>query len=297
MDTTFKGVVARLSDTDLPRIGYGIGVGEDEVHAFLDVETAGGGYDDEGRPKILFEPAKFYAHLSGDARAQAVAAGLAAPKWGDIPYGAQSSQYPKLIKAIAIDETAALKSASWGIGQVLGENFGAAGYDSVQTMVADMVNGGEAAQLQAAVNFIKANGLDDELRNHQWAAFARGYNGAGYAKNAYDTKLAARFKWWQGKPDTPWTPQARPSTTVYALTWGSSDIPKETRYFTFDHQSDAVARLAIAVLALDQAPANAAYASLSRLPDSVYPDGMPLVAWTKTSDERPTDEGSAEIPA
>ncbi|TGT72894.1 N-acetylmuramidase family protein [bacterium M00.F.Ca.ET.159.01.1.1] len=302
MDTSFKGVVARLSDIDLPRIGYGIGVGEDEVHAFLDVETAGGGYDDEGRPKILFEPAKFYAHLSGAARAQAVAAGLAAPKWGDIPYGPQSGQYPTLIRAIAVDETAALMSASWGIGQVLGENFGAAGYDSVQAMVADMVNGGEAAQLQAAVNFIKANHLDDELRNHQWAAFARGYNGPGYAKNAYDTKLAARFKWWQGRPDTPWSPPAPVPTpkptriTIYALTWGSSDVPRETRYFTPDHGTDAVQRLAERVIELDRAPANAAFASLSRLPDSIYPEGMTLASWTKTSDERPTDEGSAEIP-
>jgi hypothetical protein len=298
MDTTFKGVVARLSDTDLPRIGYGIGVGEDEIHAFLDVETAGGGYDDEGRPKILFEPARFYAHLSGDARARAVAANLAAPRWGDIPYGPQSSQYPKLIQAIAIDETAALMSTSWQIGQVLGENFGAAGYDSVQAMVTDMVNGGEAAGLQAAVNFIKANHLDDELRNHQWAAFARGYNGAGYAKNAYDVKLAARFKWWQGRPDTPWTPPApTPRITIYVLTWGSSDVPRETRYFTPDHGTDAVMRLAERVVELDKAPANAAFASLSRLPDSIYPEGMTLASWTKTSDERPTDDGSLEVPA
>jgi hypothetical protein len=310
MDTTFKGVVARLSDTDLPRIGYGIGVGEDEIHAFLDVETAGGGYDDEGRPKILFEPARFYAHLSGAARAQAVAAGLAAPRWGDIPYGPQSSQYPKLVQAIAIDETAALMSTSWQIGQVLGENFGAAGYDSVQAFVADMVNGGEAAGLQAAVNFIKANHLDDELRNHQWAAFARGYNGPGYARNSYDTKLAARFKWWQGRPDTPWTPPKpddaappvpvptpKPSITIYVLTWGSSDVPRETRYFTPDHGTDAVMRLSERVIELDKAPANAAFASLSRLPDSIYPEGMTLASWTKTSDERPTDEGSLEVPA
>lgn len=206
MDTSFRGAVVRLSDTDLPRIGAGIGVGEDELHAFLDVETSGGGYDDQGRPKILFEPARFYANLPADKRAQAMAAGLAAPKWGQIPYGPQSSQYPRLLKAMAIDETAALKSASWQIGQVLGENHLAAGYDTVQAFVADIVNGGEAAGLQAAVNFIKANHLDDELRDHNWAAFARGYNGPGYRKNAYDTKLAARFKWWQGKPDTPWKP-------------------------------------------------------------------------------------------
>ncbi|BCH11922.1 hypothetical protein MesoLj131c_61800 [Mesorhizobium sp. 131-3-5] len=293
MDTSFKSAIVRLSNTDLPRIGYGIGVGEDEVHAFLDVETLGGGYDSEGRPKMLFEPHVFYRNLAGAQRAAAVSQGLAYPNWGEKPYPADS--YPHLIAAMAIDETAALKSASWQIGQVLGENYVSAGYDSVQDMVTDMVTGGEPAGLQAAVNFIKADHLDDELRTHQWAAFARGYNGPGYARNGYDTKLAARFKFWQGKPDTPWSPPVRP--TIFALTWGSSDVPKATLYFTPDHQTDAVVRLAERVLELDKAPANAAFASLSRLPDSVYPEGLQLVAWTKTSDERPTDEGSTEIPA
>ena len=204
MDLSFKGAVVRLSETDLPRIGYSIGAGEDELHAFLDVETSGGGYDSEGRPKMLFEPHVFYRNLVPAARAQAVAQGLAYPSWGDKPYPADS--YPHLTAAMAIDEVAALKSASWQIGQVLGENFVAAGYATVQAMVTDMVYGGEAAGLQAAVNFIKAEHLDDELRNHQWAAFARGYNGSGYARNGYDTKLAARFKFWQGKSDTPWKP-------------------------------------------------------------------------------------------
>jgi len=204
MDLSFKGAVVRLSDTDLPRIGYGIGVGEDEIHAFLDVETAGGGYDAEGRPKMLFEPHVFFRNLAGKERDRAVAAGIAYARWGEKPYPKDS--YPRLVQAIAINEAAALKSASWGIGQVLGENFVAAGFASPEDMVTAMVNGGEAAQLQAAVNFIKAEHLDDELRNHQWAAFARGYNGPGYAKNGYDKKLAARFAWWQGKPDTPWSP-------------------------------------------------------------------------------------------
>lgn len=85
--------------------------------------------------------------------------------------------------------------------------------------------------------------------------------------------------------------------TIYELTWGSTDVPRETRYFTPDHGTDAVMRLAERVLELDKAPANAAFASLSRLPDSIYPEGMTLASWTKTSDERPTDEGSKEMPA
>lgn len=35
------------------------------------------------------------------------------------------------------------------------------------------------------IRFIDAEGLDDELRRHDWSGFARGYNGAGYAKHGW----------------------------------------------------------------------------------------------------------------
>ncbi|MER9079969.1 N-acetylmuramidase family protein [Mesorhizobium sp. M0895] len=206
MTLPFKGAAKRLDDLDLPKLGARIGVGEDEIHAFLDVETLGHGFDAAGRPVILFEPHVFYRNLSGAARAKAVAAGLAYSKWGEKPYPKDS--YPRLKAACAIDETAALKSASWGLGQVLGENFKAAGYETVQDMVADMMVD-EELQLAAAVNFIKFHKLDIALRKHDWAAFAKGYNGAAYRKNSYDTRLADAYRKWSRIKDTPW-PQAAP---------------------------------------------------------------------------------------
>lgn len=221
MDTTFKGAALRLDDLALPKLGAKIGVGEDEIHAFLDVETRGHGFDGQGRPIILFEPHVFYRNLAGAARSQAVAQGLAYPKWGEQPYPKDS--YPRLKSACAIDETAALKSASWGLGQVLGENFAAAGFLTPQAMVEAMMES-EENQIEAAINFIKANRLDGALRSHDWAAFAKGYNGAGYKKNGYDTKLADAFRKWSRIKDTPWppaapvqsepAPQAAPTVTV-----------------------------------------------------------------------------------
>lgn len=208
MNTTFKGAAKRLDDLDLPRLGAKIGVGEDEIHAFLDVETSGHGFDAQDRPIILFEPHVFFRNLSGAKRAQAVGAGLAYPRWGEKPYPRDS--YPRLKAACAIDETAALRSASWGLGQVLGENFKAAGFLTVQAMVEAMMED-EALQLGAAVNFIAANRLDDKLRNHDWASFAKGYNGASYRKNAYDTRLADAFRKWSRIKDTPWPQAASPT--------------------------------------------------------------------------------------
>ncbi|WP_182422332.1 N-acetylmuramidase family protein [Aureimonas sp. ME7] len=204
----FKGVARPLDDIDLPRLGYLIGVGEDEIHAVIDVETAGGAWDAKGRPKMLFEPHRFWKNLgAGSKRDRAAREGLAYPSWGEKPYPKDS--YPRLSQAMAIDETAALKSASWGLGQILGENHAMLGYDTVQDMVLDFLDDADK-HLEGMVNFILAAKLDPKLRAHDWAGFARGYNGPQYAKHSYHTKLKTAFDWWSKKPDTPWSPEAAP---------------------------------------------------------------------------------------
>ena len=197
----FKGEAKRLDDIDLPRIGATIGVGEDELHAFMDVEAAGSGFDAQGRPKMLFEPHVFYRNLSGKKRDQAVKAGLAYARWGTKPYPGDS--YPRLARAMVIDETAAIKSASWGLGQVLGENHKMVGYATVKAMVLAFMDD-EEKHLEAIVKFLVANHIDDDLRAHRWDVVARVYNGPGYAKNKYHKRMAERYRVWAGIPDTPW---------------------------------------------------------------------------------------------
>jgi hypothetical protein len=134
----FRGAAKRLDDIDLPRVGQMIGVGEDEIHAVLTVESSGSGFDAKGRPKMLFEPHVFYRNLPENKRGRAMAEGLAYPAWKPGAYPRDS--YPRLVAAINIDETAALKAASWGLGQILGENHTAAGCASVQEMVRQCVD-------------------------------------------------------------------------------------------------------------------------------------------------------------
>jgi hypothetical protein len=57
-------------------------------------------------------------------------------------------------------------------------------------MVSSMADS-ESAQVEAMARFIVANHLDGPLRAHDWARFARGYNGPNYRINNYDTRLAA----------------------------------------------------------------------------------------------------------
>ena len=210
----FKGQAKRLDDIDLPLIGRQIGVGEDEIHALLDVESAGAGFDKQGRPKMLFEPHVFWRELGpGAKRDKAAEAGLAYPKWRR-NYPADS--YPRLIEAMKNDEEAALRSASWGLVQIMGFNARTVGYATAKDMVLAFMED-EEAHLRAMVLFILKNGLADHLRMHNWKAFARGYNGVGFAKNGYDWKLAQAFARWQKIKDTP-IPAGHVSETPVSVT-------------------------------------------------------------------------------
>jgi hypothetical protein len=192
----FKGLASRVTDEDIEQIATELGVESAAFRAVIAVEAAGSGFDKAGRPKALFERHHFYKHLK-DAPgllANAEAEGLAYPKWGTNPYPKGSDAvYAEIERACAIDEEAALLSTSWGLGQIMGSNFKLAGCQSVEQMVEQACES-EASQLRQMASFIRSAGLQDELKNKDWAKFARGYNGPGYAKNAYDTKLAAAYE-------------------------------------------------------------------------------------------------------
>jgi hypothetical protein len=216
----FIGSGKRINDWDIPRIGHTIGVGEDEIHAFMEVEAGSSGFDRQNRLKMLFEPLWFYRHLTPDGlkgrpkpntpagnamlvnRARAVSLGLASPTR---PMSYPPESYTRLHAAMAIDETAALLSASWGLGQIMGFNHRVVGYSTVQAMIAAFC-ADEANQLQAIVDYLIANKLDDDLRAHNWRSLARGYNGEGYERDGYHIKLANAYAKWSRIPDTPWKP-------------------------------------------------------------------------------------------
>lgn len=210
----FKGAAKRLEDIDLPRIGHSIGVGEDELHAFMDTEAAGSGFDSQGRPKMLFEPHVFYRNLTGAQRTAAVQQGLAYAKWKPGAYPRDS--YPRLMRAMRINETAALKASSWGLGQILGENHRMVGYATVQQMVFAMM-ADEEKHLEAMVAYLVSARLDDDMRDlaaltrktlpADTAPIVRVYNGPGYKANRYDVKFANAHNKWRSIPDTPWTPE------------------------------------------------------------------------------------------
>jgi hypothetical protein len=175
-----------LSDEGMDQTCNTLGVAEPEVWAVLTVETRGFGFLQDRRPQILFERHIFHKLTNG--RHDTGNADISSEKSGG--YVGGPGEYAHLEKALSLDRKAALQSASWGIGQVMGFNYKVAGFATIDAMVADMVKD-ENAQLLAMANFIKGNNLAGALQRQNWVSFARGYNGPDFKKNEYDTRLAA----------------------------------------------------------------------------------------------------------
>jgi len=186
----------------LPMTAEGLGIGCDklslksaEVWTVLAVETLGSGFQSDRRPKILFERHIFHNETKGAFDQQAP--DLSNPVQGGYSRGA--AEYTRLARAMQLDEPAALRSASWGIAQIMGFNATKAGFPDAATMVQAMVDS-EDQQIAGLFAFLAADNLDGNLRNHDWARFAQGYNGPTYLKNQYDTKLAAAFQKYTNGP-------------------------------------------------------------------------------------------------
>lgn len=173
------------------------------IRAVNQVEARGKGFLDDGKLKILFEPHIFWQEL--------VRAGLDPSKyvqgnedilyrhWKRGAYGPETGQWKRLERAMLIHKQAAMKSASYGSFQIMGFNFKACVFTSVESMVSCFEKD-EYEHLKAFCKYVVKSGLSDELQRHDWAGFAKGYNGEGYkgspytTDDDYDLKLAAAYK-------------------------------------------------------------------------------------------------------
>lgn len=154
-----------------------------------------GGFIHGDMPKILFEAHKFSAKTGG--RFNASHPNLSSPRWNKALYVGGQGEYARLARAMALDEQAALESASVGLFQVLGEHWRALGYASVHAFW-EANKASEGGQLDAFIRYVVVNRLADELAAGgksaaSWVPFVERYNGTGYAANAYHTKAAAEF--------------------------------------------------------------------------------------------------------
>lgn len=185
----FVGAAEPLTSKGFLAVVEDLGVGVPELLAVLAVESRSCGFLPDRRPIILFERHIFHKQTGGRFSDQNP--DVSNKSAGG--YAGMEKEYPRLEKAVALDRAAALKSASWGAGQVMGFNHAAAGYPDVESMVTAM-QASEDEHLKSVAGFLKTNNLVRFLKKRDWAGFANGYNGSAYAKNKYDILLASQFK-------------------------------------------------------------------------------------------------------
>lgn len=188
----------KLSKADIIAVANDLNIEPAALKAVIDVEAAGEGFDKQGRPTILFEPHIFWDELGKihyyTKRTELAKKhkGLLSQKWDKSLYRIGGSSHDKLKIGADLHWEAAHKSASWGLGQIMGFNAQKIGYATLKDFIDDMYES-EAKQLKAMGMFLKANGLISKLQRHDWAGFARGYNGSGYKRNNYDEKLRQAY--------------------------------------------------------------------------------------------------------
>jgi len=195
----------RLTETDYTSAAGSLGVDLPAIKAVASVESGGAGFGADGLPIIRYELHRFQAktgrhfHSTHPYLSQPTLSAGA-------PYhnGKQLREYSLLYNAMLLRYNGvpmieqAIESASWGKFQIMGENWSALGWPSALAFASDMYVS-EGNQLSAFVKFVKNKGLDKALKKHDWAAFARGYNGPLYAVNHYDTNLKQAFRQNGGK--------------------------------------------------------------------------------------------------
>lgn len=198
LDTFIKGKY--LTFDSFGRAAKDLGVQNTHIRTVCDVESNGAGFLPDGRVKILFERHHFLASIKKRLPADRVAKLLLSDP--DIVsatpggYIGNEGEYTRFERAKAIDEYSAIYASSFGLFQIMGFNYSDAGFKDIYEFAAAMCTS-ETNQLMAFVSFNKVyrkGVLWTALKNQDWVTYALNYNGTGYAKNKYDTKLATSFR-------------------------------------------------------------------------------------------------------
>ena len=185
-----------ITDADFIKAAIDLKVEVAALKAIKEIES-GGKAIQNGVPTMLFEGHVFWSRLEArhiDPKKYVKGnEDILYPKWTKKYYtGKNSGELKRLQKAIKIHEEAAYESASYGMFQIMGNNYKTCGYSSAKEFYNALCKS-EDAHFDAFIRFLIAKGIVKYLQNKNWAQVAYLYNGAGYKANKYDNKLANAY--------------------------------------------------------------------------------------------------------
>lgn len=167
-----------------------------QVQAVAKVESNGGGWNDQGQPKALYE--RHYAWR----RLRIKIPLLSDPAPGgytlDADRDGTNDSWEKLADMAMRNPVVAFESASFGKFQIMGAHWKSLNYAGPVEM-AWSLRDHEANHYDMLSRFIVANSMLADLRRlstnpADCVGFARKYNGPAFAKNNYHHKLAAAMR-------------------------------------------------------------------------------------------------------
>lgn len=195
----------KLTNEMIKDLANRLGIEPALLKAVQIVEAAGrDGFLSDGRPQILFEGHIMYKEFHKkfpDRDLDYLCKRFSMvfyPKWDKSKYFGGLGEYKRLKLAKEIDEECALKATSWGMFQIMGFNHNLCGCKDVFDFVHKMSESHEK-QLELMYYFMNNSGCLKELKEKDWAGFAKKYNGPGYAQNAYDQKLRNAYENFKNK--------------------------------------------------------------------------------------------------
>lgn len=185
--------ILTLTETDFEEVAAELGVEVAAIKAVVEIEAGRTheGFAAPGKPLINFDLSMFRrfatrrgVNLSKYSKSHSVV--FASSR------GSQSRAHRRLEAAKSINPHAAVEGTFWGMFQIGGFNWKKCGAENIDDFVCRMSRS-ERDQLEMFANFISSTGLVKHLKTKNWAAFARGYNGPGYAKRSYHTRMAQAY--------------------------------------------------------------------------------------------------------
>lgn len=202
LDTFINLSAPAVTPADIAQIAARLGGTPRQLAAVAKVESAGGGWDNQGRLKCLYERHYFWRRL------QVIIPVLSNPTPGGYTIDADrdgiNDSWEKVADAAMRSPIAAFESASWGKFQIMGAHASPdpKRKDKVvyQGHAIDFVwwlTRSEKNHYEALARFIEVNGLTRAFQAlstdpADCLAFARGYNGKG--QKGYDRKLAEAMR-------------------------------------------------------------------------------------------------------
>ena len=182
---------SKLSDEDFRIVAEELGVEVAAIKAVVSIEAGANmkGFWAPGVPVINFDRTMYNRFRSkakdkSGAKGEKVPAGLT---------GYALREWTLLINARKVNAQGANMGTFWGMFQIGGFNWKICGCSSLEDFISRM-SYSEREQLELFASFLKSTGFVRYLREKNWSAFARRYNGSSYASRRYHTRLAAAYK-------------------------------------------------------------------------------------------------------